>query len=315
MKIMITGGAGFIGSHLAIGLAKEHAEIIVLDNFHPYYSRQRKQEQLSRALQYKNVDFYECDILDALYLEALIGKEKPDVIVHLAGLPGVQLSLQDPHHYVDINVKGTINILSAAGKHKVKQVVFASSSSVYGEKAGVPLREDMADGRLLSPYAASKYSGEAMCYAYQHMYGFQLNILRFFTVYGPWGRPDMAIGSFLRKLQKGEPLHIFGAGTGRDYTYIDDIVEGICRTLYVNKSGTFNIGSDAPVLMKDVLIELKKYFPEMNVIYEQERMGDVTSTWADLTNARQQLGYEPRISFAEGLRRTVAWAREHAYLL
>lgn len=315
MKIMITGGAGFIGSHLALRLLQEGQQVVLLDSFHPYYSKARKHNQLERVLKKDDVLFYECDILDKEKLEAIMLKEKVDAVVHLAGLPGVQLSLIDPASYLDINVKGTGNVLACAGEAGVKHIVFGSSSSVYGEQAGVPLQEHMANGKVLSPYAASKFGAESLCYAYQYMYGFQLNILRFFTVYGPWGRPDMAIGGFLRKLQNGEEITIYGTGTGRDYTYIDDIVQGIWLTLQSRDSDVYNLGSSSPVLMKELLQELQQHFPDMRITYEASRKGDVTSTWADISKAKEKLGYEPNVSFQEGLRRTVMWAKEYAHLL
>lgn len=311
MKVLITGGAGFIGSHLALKLLEQGKQVVLLDNFHSYYAKSRKLFQLEQVQEAGKIPFYECDILQKDNVKAVMQQEKVDAVIHLAGFPGVRPSLEIPGAYVDINIKGTSNVLTCAGEENVKHVIFASSSSVYGEQAGMPLQENMANGRVLSPYAASKYGAESLCHAYQYMYGFQMNILRFFTVYGPWGRPDMAIASFIRKLLKEEEIVVYGTGTGRDYTYIDDITEGISLTLQSNHSDVYNLGSNTPVLMTELLAQLEKHFPLMRVRKEAHRKGDVTSTWADISKAKEQLGYMPHISFAEGLERTIAWAKQY----
>ncbi|ENQ3108478.1 SDR family NAD(P)-dependent oxidoreductase [Bacillus cereus] len=312
MKVLITGGAGFIGSHLALKLLKQGKQVVLLDNFHSYYAKSRKLFQLEQVQKAGKVLFYECDILQKDDVKAVMQQEKVDAVIHLAGFPGVRPSLEIPGAYVDINIKGTSNVLTCAGEENVKHVIFASSSSVYGEQAGMPLREEMANGRVLSPYAASKYGAESLCHAYQYMYGFQMNILRFFTVYGPWGRPDMAVASFIRKLLNEEEIVVYGTGTGRDYTYIDDITEGIALTLQSHHSDVYNLGSNAPILMTELLAQLETHFPFMRVRREAHRKGDVTSTWADISKAQEQLGYRPRVSFAEGLERTVAWAKQYS---
>ncbi|SFD52749.1 UDP-glucuronate 4-epimerase [Bacillus sp. 491mf] len=312
MKVLITGGAGFIGSHLALKLLKQGKQVVLLDNFHSYYAKSRKLFQLEQVQKAGKVPFYECDILQKDDVKAVMQQEKVDAVIHLAGFPGVRPSLEIPGAYVDINIKGTSNVLTCAGEENVKHVIFASSSSVYGEQAGMPLREEMANGRVLSPYAASKYGAESLCHAYQYMYGFQMNILRFFTVYGPWGRPDMAVASFIRKLLNEEEIVVYGTGTGRDYTYIDDITEGIALTLQSHHSDVYNLGSNAPILMTELLAQLETHFPFMRVRREAHRKGDVTSTWADISKAQEQLGYRPRVSFAEGLERTVAWAKQYS---
>lgn len=311
MKVLITGGAGFIGSHLALKLLGQGKQVVLLDNFHSYYAKSRKLFQLEQVQKVGKIPFYECDILQKDDVKAVMQQEKVDAVIHLAGFPGVRPSLEIPGAYVDINIKGTSNVLTCAGEENVKHVIFASSSSVYGEQTGMPLREEMANGRVLSPYAASKYGAESLCHAYQYMYGFQMNILRFFTVYGPWGRPDMAVASFIRKLLNEEEIVVYGTGTGRDYTYIDDITEGIALTLQSHHSDVYNLGSNAPILMTELLTQLETHFPFMRVRQEAHRKGDVTSTWADISKAQEHLGYRPRVSFAEGLERTVAWAKQY----
>jgi UDP-glucuronate 4-epimerase len=315
MKVLITGGAGFIGSHLAIRLLQDGYQVALLDNFHAYYQKSRKLYQLQQIERAGYAPFYECDILQKETLKEVIQKEKPDAIIHLAAVAGVRTSLENPKLYIDVNMKGTSNVLSCAGEENVRQVLFASSSSVYGEKQNQPLAEHMADGKVLSPYAASKFGAEALVHAYEHMYGFQTNILRFFTVYGPWGRPDMAMASFIRKLMNGDAITVYGSGTGRDYTYVDDIVQGIVLALHTKDSDVYNIGSSSPVLMTDVLKEMRRHFPFMQVNRETSQKGDVTSTWADIMKAKTKLGFKPSVSFPEGLERTVAWAKEHPHLI
>ncbi|MGG4491501.1 GDP-mannose 4,6-dehydratase [Metabacillus idriensis] len=311
MKTLITGGAGFIGSHLAIRLLKSGNQPILLDNLDLAERNPRKLYQLQQVNRAGSVPYYECDLLDREKLMSITKMEKPEAIVHLGALAGVSPSLQNPSAYIDVNIQGTNHILACAGEHQVKHVIFASSSSVYGEQFDVPLSEDMVTGRVLSPYAASKMGAESLCHAYRHMYGFQLNILRFFTVYGPWGRPDMAFSTFIRRIMNNQNLSIFGQGTGRDYTYIDDIVTGIMLTLGSSESDVYNLGSGRPVLMTEVINQLRSHFPNVELQYGKARKGDVTSTWADISKARLKLGYNPSISFKEGFEQTVAWAKEH----
>ncbi|MBO9130570.1 SDR family NAD(P)-dependent oxidoreductase [Bacillus sp. 165] len=315
MKIMITGGAGFIGSHLAIRLLKDGHQVTLLDNFHDYYLKSRKLYHLQQIEQAGFASFYECDILQKLDVKKVIEKEKPDAIVHLAAVAGVRTSLQKPELYIDVNMKGLSNVLACAGEEQVAHVLFSSSSSVYGERQNQPLAEHMADGKVLSPYAASKFGAEALVHAYEHMYGFQTTILRFFTVYGTWGRPDMAMASFIRKLLNKDSITVYGKGTGRDYTYVDDIVQGIVLALYAKDSDVYNIGSNSPILMTDVLGELVRHFPSMQVNWGGSQKGDATSTWADITKAKTKLGFKPNIAFEEGLERTVAWAKKHPQLI
>ncbi|PLR66399.1 MULTISPECIES: NAD-dependent epimerase/dehydratase family protein [Bacillaceae] len=311
MKILITGGAGFIGSHLAIRLLKSGKQPILLDFLDRGESNPRKLFQLEQVNRAGSAPYYECDLLDRERLMNIIKMEKPDAIVHLGALAGVIPSLQNPSVYIDTNIQGTNHIMTCAGEQQVKHVIFASSSSVYGEQFDRPLSEDMVTGRVLSPYAASKMGAESLCHAYQHMYGFQMNILRFFTVYGPWGRPDMAFSTFIRRVMNNQSLSIFGKGTGRDYTYIDDIVTGIILTIGSSASEVYNLGSGRPVPMTEVIDQLRLHFPNLVLDYKKARKGDVKSTWADLSKAKSKIGYEPSISFKEGFENTVAWAKEH----
>ena len=311
-KVCITGGAGFIGSHLGKKLLELGHELIVIDNFHSYYSISRKQRQLQQIKDVGFFHFYHTDILQFDALKQIFFEHQPDMVFHLAALPGVQPSLIDPLAYIDYDVKGTVNVLRAAGEAGVQHVLFASSSSVYGNQAFQPLKEEMANGQVISPYAAAKYSAESFCHAYAHIYGYTMTIFRYFTVYGPWGRPDMAISKFIRQLLRDEVITVYGDHTARDYTFIDDIVGGMIQALErKGGSNVFNLGAGQPVTMKQLLAELRVHFPRMRIRYELPRLGDVVATWADITKAKEKLGYEPRVSLREGLAKTVEWAKRY----
>ncbi|MFJ8256444.1 SDR family NAD(P)-dependent oxidoreductase [Peribacillus asahii] len=315
MKIIVTGGAGFIGSHLAKRLIRENHEVYVIDCLHPYYSIERKKKQLEHIESVGSFHFIQKNLLDKEEMEALFKQISPYAVVHLAALPGVAYSIEQPLTYVDFDIKATINVLEASGKAGVSKVVFASSSSVYGNQPG-PFTEEMANGNVISPYAASKFSAESFCRVYEYLYGFQVNILRFFTVYGPWGRPDMAIGSFIKKLLRDEEITVFGEGRERDFTYVDDIINGIYLSLTnLSNSEVINLGSGRPILMEDLLHELKFHFPNMKMKKEISRIGDVVKTWADIGKAQRLLGYEPKVDFHQGIAATVKWARENESIL
>jgi UDP-glucuronate 4-epimerase len=311
LKILVTGGAGFIGSHLVAKLLSHGHDVAVVDNFHPYYPEERKQWQF-RALTGGDVPVYRIDLLDGEKTEQLFLRYRPDIVYHLAALPGVPHSLLKPLDYVDYDIKATINVLKAAGEAGVSHVLFASSSSVYGNQGNIPLREEMATGKVISPYAAAKYGAESFCYTYAHLFGYQLTIFRYFTVYGPWGRPDMAIGKFIHQLLRGEEIVVYGTETARDYTFVDDIVAGMIAALgRSGESDVFNLGSGRPITMERLLEELRTHFPAMKVVYAPERKGDVKATWADITKAQRAFGYKPSVTFENGLARTIAWARTY----
>lgn len=316
VKILITGGAGFIGSHFAVKMLEEQHEVAIVDNLHPYYSVERKKKHLDVIKRAGDYQFYQTDLLDRDDTIDIIKKISPEAIVHLAALPGVAYSILRPLEYIDYDVKATVNVLEAAGKAGVKQVIFASSSSVYGMMKNTPFREEMAAGKPISPYAASKYGAESFCHVYGHLYGMDIKILRFFTVYGPWGRPDMAIANFIKKLKNKEEITVFGQGGTRDYTYVGDIVNGIGLALQkLQQSAILNIGSGSPISMDQMLDELKLYYPDMKVRREQNRAGDVDRTWADISLARELLGYEPETDFRIGIAETVAWAEQYEEFL
>ncbi|UII55109.1 GDP-mannose 4,6-dehydratase [Cytobacillus spongiae] len=313
MKVVITGGAGFIGSHLAKKWIQLGHDVHLVDCLHPYYSPKRKKQHLEELTKIGPFSFYHLNLLDQVETEKLIIKLQPEVVVHLAALPGVAYSIEQPLKYVDYDIKATIHVLEGSRKANVEKVIFASSSSVYGElgcSGGVS--EEKANGNVLSPYAASKYSAESFCHVYRNLYDMDIKILRFFTVYGPWGRPDMAIAHFIGKLLKGERLPVFGIENSRDYTYIDDIIEGIDLTVHSRtKHFIFNIGNGKPKSMSELLSELRKHFKALEVELMSRRAGDVYATWADISIAERELGYYPRVSFSEGISRTVEWAKNY----
>lgn len=313
LRIIVTGGAGFIGSNLSKRLLAEGHELLVLDAMHPYYSIERKEKQLKRIGEEGEFLFYKKNLLeDESEVKEIFASFQADCVIHLAAIPGISLSLEVPNEYVDYDIKATINALRYAGESGVKHFIFASSSSVYGEQENVPLQEEMATGKVISPYAAAKYGAESFCHAYASIYNMKMTILRFFTVYGPGGRPDMAITKFIRKLQAGENIEVFGNGTSRDYTYIDDCVQGIILAMQKSKGNqTYNLGSGRPIAIEELVQALRPHFPEMQVIQDGIRLGDVSSTWADITKAKTELGYEPTFTFSEGLARTVEWSRVH----
>jgi UDP-glucuronate 4-epimerase len=316
MKVLITGGAGFIGSHLAQLLMKKNDEVFIIDCLHSYYSLERKKQHLKNIQDYGSFQFFDVNLLDREKTMSLFKQISPEAVIHLAALPGVAYSISNPLEYVDYDIKATINVLEASGESKINQVIFASSSSVYGNQQEIPLREDMAVGKVISPYAASKYAAESFCHVYEHLYGFKVKILRFFTVYGPWQRPDMAIASFIKKLLRHEEITVFGKGTSRDYTYIDDIVNGIYFAMKkLDKSEILNLGSGKAISMEILLNELKQFFPNMKVNWEAERKGDVHATWADISKANRLIGYDPQMDFRTGLSKTVEWAMKNEKLL
>ncbi|RDU36259.1 UDP-glucose 4-epimerase [Neobacillus piezotolerans] len=313
MKIIVTGGAGFIGSHLVRALLKEGHELAVIDELHHYYPPERKKEQLEFAREAGSFVFLKKGLLtDDEEVGLLFKKFRADCVIHLAAIPGVQKSLTAPLEYVDYDIKATVNVLKFSGETNVKHVLFASSSSVYGDLPNSPVKEEMAAGRVVSPYAAAKYGAESFCHAYAALYGFQMTILRFFTVYGPWGRPDMAIPGFIKNLIRNEPITLFGGGTARDYTYIDDCVGGILSAVKSAKGNqVYNLGSAQPISIEKVADTLAGHFPDAKVLRSGRRVGDVNFTWADITKAKRELDYSPRISFEEGIARTVEWAKSY----
>lgn len=311
-NILITGGAGFIGSHLADRLLEsEEWQVTVVDDFNDFYPPSIKRENIKSHLKDPLYRLIELDIRDRAGLEHLFADTTFDCVVHLAARAGVRPSLSEPHLYAETNVNGTLNLLEFARKQNLKQFVFGSSSSVYGINAKVPFSEDDPIRQPISPYAATKGAGELLCHTYSHLYGIRCVCLRFFTVYGPRQRPDLAIHKFARLMSEGRPIPVFGDGTTRrDYTYIDDIISGVRAAIHYNKSPfeVFNLGESRTVELRELIGLLEKALDRHAIIDRQaSQPGDVPQTFAEITKARQQLGYNPQTQIEEGIERFVQW--------
>lgn len=315
-RILVTGGAGFIGSHLAESLLDDGHDVLVVDNFDPFYDRRVKERNIKRCREFQRFSLAECSILDREKLNQLCARWQPQIIVHLAALAGVRPSVEAPSPYLAVNVTGTANLLDAAVSCKVSKFVLASSSSVYGLNQKTPFAE--TDPILLpaSPYGASKIAGEAIARSYSHCYNLPVVALRFFTVYGPRQRPDLAIHKFARKIMNGEAIPVFGDGSSsRDYTYVDDIVSGIRLAMDYQHDGfdVFNLGNDQPISLHQVIRVLEEGLGRKATIeWLPPQTGDVPITWADIDKAKQ-LGYSPQTPFSLGIGRFVEWMQGNRY--
>jgi nucleoside-diphosphate-sugar epimerase len=313
MKIVVTGSAGFIGSHLSERLIKEGHQVLGIDNFDPFYDRKVKESNLKFLLTQTNFKFEECDLAKTEGLPCIVNF-KPDVIVHLAGKAGVRPSIEDPQGYIEANITATRNILDVMRKNSMCKLVFASSSSVYGNSPLTPYREDMDLSRPISPYAFTKKAAELLNFTYHELFKLDIVNLRFFTVYGPRQRPDLAIHKFVKLVKQGKAIPMFGDGsTSRDYTYYEDTVSGIVGAInYVNTHENvyeiFNLGNSNPVSLKDLIAAIGKA-TGINPIINQMPMqpGDVQITYADITRAKEILGYSPTTSIDKGLAKFVEW--------
>jgi UDP-glucuronate 4-epimerase len=313
MKVLLTGVAGFIGSHLAERLLAEGDEVRGLDSFDDYlYPAAVKERNAERLLGRPRFDLVRGDLADAALLRELA--QGVDVVAHLAALAGVRPSLAEPARYARTNVEGTMNVLEACRAAGVRRLVFASSSSVYGarEKGSAPFREDEPCARPASPYAATKRAGELLCSTYADLFGIGSAQLRFFTVYGPRQRPDMAIHRFTRLIDAGETVTVFGDGSSaRDYTYVDDVVEGVvaaCRRVQPGRAGAYNLGgSRTTPLLRLLSLIGEAVGREPRLAFAPDQPGDVPLTIADVSRAARDLDYAPRVPIEEGIRRFAAW--------
>ena len=316
-NILITGAAGFIGSHAAEALIEQGYGVIGVDNFCDFYDRSWKEMNLRSIRDSARLSIEEIDITDGVAIDRLVQKSKPAAILHLAAMAGVRPSIEQPAYYARVNVEGTTHLLQSAVRHNVGKFLFASSSSVYGNLARVPFSEEDQVAEPISPYAATKRAGELLCYTYWHLYRLPVFCLRFFTVYGPRQRPDLAIHKFTRLISRGEPIPMYGDGsTSRDYTYVDDTVAGICAALdHCDRFRIYNLGGSEPVPLRTLIGELERAIGKPALIDRQPaQLGDVERTYADLSRSRAELGYEPRVGLSEGLGRFVAWYREFVHL-
>ncbi|MBE2213782.1 MAG: GDP-mannose 4,6-dehydratase [Opitutaceae bacterium] len=310
---LLTGAAGFIGSHLVERLLAGGHRVIGIDCFDSFYPRAVKERNIAGPRAHPHFELWEIDLRDNGALSAAIDRAgvRLDAIVHLAAKAGVRPSMADPVGYQEVNVAGTQNLLELARRLRVPQFVFGSSSSVYGISPNVPWREDDTVLRPISPYASNKVSAELMGHVYSHLHGIRFVALRFFTVYGPRQRPDLAIHKFARLIRAGQPVPFFGDGsTRRDYTFVSDIVDGIVAALGYTRSAyeVINLGHNEPVSLAELVRELESALGRRAILDRQpEQPGDVPQTWADLTKARELLGYQPRVPLRDGLRAFVDW--------
>ena len=313
--ILVTGGAGFIGSHLTRRLLGRGDRVTVLDDFNDFYDPARKRENAGAFLTEPAYRLVEGDIRDEALVERLFAAGRFDAVVHLAARAGVRPSLKEPILYEDVNCIGTLRLLEAARRHGPEIFLFGSSSSVYGINEKVPFAEDDEVNQPISPYATTKRAGELLCYNYHHLYGLSTACLRFFTVYGPAQRPEMAIHKFTDLLWRGKPVPMYGDGSSRrDYTYVDDIVDGLVATL--DLAPGFEIlnlgGADTTSLADLVRWIAEELAVEPRIDYLPAQPGDVPITYADVSKAARLLGYSPKVPIREGLRRFVSWYRERA---
>ena len=318
MKVLVTGAAGFIGRACAQALLGAGHQVVAVDNLNDYYPVSLKHARLATLKNQPDFQFYPQDVADWPALNTLFAQTRPDAVIHLAAQAGVRYSIENPHTYAQSNLIGMTNILEACRHYPVQHLVYASSSSVYGKNAKVPFSEDDRTDHPVSFYAASKKANEVMAASYSHLYQLPATGLRFFTVYGPWGRPDMAPWLFTEAILRGEPIKVFNHGRlQRDFTYIDDIVEGVLRVLARPPQGElphalYNIGNHQPVELMQFIATIEQALGrEAEKIYLPMQDGDVPVTYADTRRLREAVGFSPDTALADGMRRFVEWYREY----
>ncbi|MDY6916199.1 MAG: GDP-mannose 4,6-dehydratase [Candidatus Cloacimonadota bacterium] len=318
MKILVTGGSGFIGSHLCEKLLGKQETVFNLDNFCDFYSPEIKRRNIEPVLENSNYKLLEGDICDEEYLDEIFSKHEFDMVIHLAAMAGVRPSIENPQLYTKVNINGTMNLLEKCRKYSVKKFIFASSSSVYGNNTKIPFSESDRVDFPVSPYAATKKAGELLCHSYYHLYGISVACLRFFTVIGPRQRPDLALHKFARKIVNNKPIQIYGDGTSkRDYTYIDDIIDGVLKAIefvLLNKQyEIFNLGESKRIDLSHFIRTLEKEL-QKTAIKEWLPMqpGDVFLTYADISKSRKVLDYEPRYTFELGVKKFVEWFKKNS---
>ena len=309
MKILVTGGAGFIGSHVVRGLLQTGTTVAILDDFNDFYDPQIKRANV-KAFN-GQAEVIEADIRNASAMKDVVGRGDYDSIIHIAARAGVRPSVQNPSAYIETNVVGTYNLLDAARLAGVGQFLLASSSSVYGMAGKVPFSEDLALPQTLSPYAATKLAAEHLCGSYSHLYELAVVVMRFFTVYGPAQRPDLAIHKFTDSIYRGRPIQQYGDGTTRrDYTYVDDIVQGVLGALKYRRTPfeIFNLGENQTTTLTDLIVSIENALGKKAIIeHLPEQQGDMPLTCADIDKARALLGYHPRVKISEGIPKFVDW--------
>lgn len=317
----ITGGAGFIGSSLSKKLLEEGNKVVTIDNFCDFYDIKIKENNIKELKENENYKIYKADIRDRQAINKIFEENRVDVVMHLAAMAGVRPSIENPVLYQEVNCMGTQNILEEMKAHNIKNLVMASSSSVYGNCKEVPFREDMVVDYAISPYAATKKANEVMTHVYHKLFDMNVIMLRFFTVYGPKQRPDLAINKFTRLMIEDKEIPMFGDGTtSRDYTYIDDIVDGIKKSCEycINNQNVYeilNLGNSSPVSLKEMIQTIGDALgKEPKIKQLPMQPGDVDRTYADISKAKKLIGYEPKISFEQGIRNFVEWYKANKEL-
>lgn len=309
-NFLVTGGAGFIGSNLVDNLLCAGHEVTVIDNLDDFYNSEIKLENIRVALCNPRCRLYKADIRDENEMISIFTENSFDTVIHLAAKAGVRPSIENPNIYYDVNVSGTLNILEAMRRTNVKRLLFASSSSVYGNNKKIPFCETDVVDYPISPYAASKKAGELLCHTYHHLYNFDIFCFRFFTVYGPRQRPDLAINKFVKLILSDSPIKIFGEGTTlRDYTYIDDIVSGIVNGIkYLKGFEIINLGESQPVQLMELISTLEKVIGKTAIKeYLPMQAGDVNTTYANIEKAKQLIQYNPRTKILDGIEKYIRW--------
>lgn len=317
----ITGGAGFIGSSLTKKILESGNKVVAIDNFCDFYNPKIKENNIKEFENNSNYKMYKADIRDREVIKKIFDENKIDIVMHLAAMAGVRPSIENPVLYQEVNCMGTQNILEEMKAHEIKNLVMASSSSVYGNCKEVPFREDMVVDYAISPYAATKKANEVMTHVYHKLFDMNVIMLRFFTVYGPKQRPDLAINKFTRLMLEDKEIPMFGDGTtSRDYTYIDDIVDGIiksCNYCMRNKNvyEIINIGNSSPISLREMIETIGKALGKTPKIKQLPMQpGDVDRTYADVSKAKELIGYEPKVSFEQGIKNFVEWHKENKEL-
>jgi len=315
MRVLVTGGAGFIGSHLVEALLAEGHSVSVIDDFNDFYDPKIKKSNLQPVL--TDVRLHSIDIRDKDAVLRAFATERPDAVVHLAARAGVRPSIQHPEIYLSTNINGTFHLLEASKEHKVTRFIFASSSSVYGASTVIPFREDQVLTQTLSPYASTKLAGEHLCSNYSYLYDMGAVCLRFFTVYGPRQRPDLAIHKFTDLIHRGKPVDVYGDGTARrDFTYIDDVIQGVLAAVHRGDTlfDIFNLGESETTELRELIVEIEAVLGKKAKINRlPPAPGDMPATCADISKARRLLGYAPATQIHSGLRKFIEWyLRAHA---
>ncbi len=318
MNFLITGIAGFIGSHTGEKLISLGHSVIGIDNFDPFYARTIKMSNIDQLKKSKSFQLYEADIRSKETLLDIFDKHEVDIVIHLAAKAGVRPSIEYISEYYEVNINGTVNLLECMKDKRITKLIFASSSSVYGNNQKVPFSElDMVD-HPISPYAATKKSGELLCHTYSHLYGIDITCLRFFTVFGPRQRPDLAIHKFTRLIDEGKPVPVFGDGsTSRDYTYVEDIIAGIIGAIEkLDGFHVYNIGESRVIKLNELIKLIETALNKKAILKIQPlQPGDVEKTFADISKARLELGYDPKYDMELGLQQFVQWYNDNKHQL